>query len=117
MIEDSRLRVFNRVAELGSFTAAAKELGISQPAVSQNIAELERLVGEPLFVRSRSEISLTDKGRLFYGYSSKILYWYGKLEAVMIEKTEAPAEPMLLNLGDRTAEISSVDGEVYIKLT
>ena len=39
VLEDFRLRIFMAVAEKGSFTLAAKALGVSQPAVSQNIAE------------------------------------------------------------------------------
>ena len=42
MLEDFRLKVFLTVESEGSFTKAARNLGISQPAVSQNIAELER---------------------------------------------------------------------------
>ena len=41
MLDDFRLRVFMMVAAEGSFTRAAQHLGVSQPAVSQNIAELE----------------------------------------------------------------------------
>lgn len=76
MLEDFRLKVFEKVAELGSFTAAAKELNVSQPAVSQNIAELEKTLGEQLFTRERGSVSLTDKGRLFKGYADQILHWY-----------------------------------------
>ena len=45
MLEDFRLKVFATVAAEGSFTKAAAVLGVSQPAVSQNIAELEKLSG------------------------------------------------------------------------
>ena len=45
MLQDFRLKVFMAVAEYGSFTKAAESLGVSQPAVSQNIAELERNLG------------------------------------------------------------------------
>ena len=51
MIEDFRLRVFETVCKNGSFSAAAKLLGISQPAVSQQIAELEKALGRSLFER------------------------------------------------------------------
>ena len=42
-MEDFRLKVFKAVVQEGSFTKAAKALGITQPAVSQNIAELEKV--------------------------------------------------------------------------
>ena len=62
MLEDFRLKVFMTVASRGSFTLAAKELGISQPAVSQNVAELEKSVGAELLVRSRGSVALTPAG-------------------------------------------------------
>jgi len=80
MFEDFRLRVFLRVAELGSFTAAAKALGITQPAVSQHIAELEKYIGSQLFERRRGHISLTPRGRLFAEHASGILEQYRRLE-------------------------------------
>ncbi|MBO6237970.1 MAG: LysR family transcriptional regulator, partial [Bacteroidales bacterium] len=53
MFEDFRLRAFAEVARTGSFTAAAKALGVSQPAISQHIAELEKFAGGRLFERRR----------------------------------------------------------------
>jgi len=76
MFEDFRLKVFMTVAKEGSFTNAAKALGISQPAVSQNIAEIEKGIGVKLFDRIRGEISLTDTGESFKKYAENILYWY-----------------------------------------
>lgn len=117
MFEDFRLRVFMTVAECGNFTVASRELGVSQPAVSQNIAELERVLGTQLFDRARGNITLTDKGKLFKTYASKILYWYNKADAVLIEKSEAPEEPVLLHIDDgRDAEITVVDGEIGIRI-
>ena len=77
MLEDFRLRVFLAVAQEGSFTLASKKLHVSQPAVSQNIAELEKTLGVTLFERLRGEVRLTDKGLLFKGYAEQILHWYG----------------------------------------
>ncbi len=76
MLEDFRLKVFMAVAENGSFTIAAKALGVTQPAVSQNIAELERTVGAELFTRGRGSVTLTAAGITFKEYAEKILYWY-----------------------------------------
>jgi len=46
------LRLFLAVADAGSLSAASKRLGITQPTVSRRLAELEAMVGEPLFVRA-----------------------------------------------------------------
>ena len=76
MFEDFKLKVFMAVAENGSFTIAAKSLGVTQPAVSQNIAELERAMGTELFTRGRGAVTLTAAGITFKEYAEKILYWY-----------------------------------------
>ena len=73
MLEDFRLKVFMAVAEEGSFTKAAAVLGISQPAVSQNVAELEKMTGTRLFERLRGEITLTPQGTVFKEYATGIL--------------------------------------------
>lgn len=74
--EDFKLKVFLTVARLGSFTLAAKELGVSQPAVSQNITSLEKSLGVQLLERRRGDVFLTDAGRSFLLYAQKITYWY-----------------------------------------
>lgn len=76
MLEDFKLKVFMAVAENGSFTIAAKALGITQPAVSQNIAELEKNMGAELFTRGRGAVTMTAAGIAFKEYAEKILYWY-----------------------------------------
>jgi DNA-binding transcriptional LysR family regulator len=56
---------FTRAAELGSFAAAARELGISAVAVSQNISRLEAALGVRLFARSTRALALTPEGEAF----------------------------------------------------
>ncbi len=56
---------FARVAELGSFAQAARELGISAVAVSQNISRLEKGLGVRLLARSTRQLSLTAEGQAF----------------------------------------------------
>lgn len=58
------LRYFERVAELGSFTAAARELAISQPSLSVAVRKLEEALGTPLFHRSRQGVTLTRAGEI-----------------------------------------------------
>lgn len=73
MLEDFRLQVFMTVAHERSFTKAAAALGVSQPAVSQNVAELEKLVGAKLFERLKGETILTGEGEVFKQYAEKML--------------------------------------------
>ena len=56
------LRVFERVARRNGFSAAARELGLSQPSVSRIVAELERGLGAHLIVRSTRGLRLTEAG-------------------------------------------------------
>lgn len=57
------LRVFLAVAEAGSLSRAAAELGSSQPTLSRQMGELERQVGQALFERTRRGVTLTDAGK------------------------------------------------------
>jgi DNA-binding transcriptional LysR family regulator len=67
------LGTFALAAELGSFTAAASELGVTQAAVSQRIAALERQLKISLFRRRAGKTSLTDPGERLYDYARRIL--------------------------------------------
>ncbi len=80
---DFRLQVFIKAAKRLNLTQAAQELGISQPAVSKNIQELEIQYGTQLINRSGGKISLTPAGKLFVIHAESILDSYGALEAEM----------------------------------
>lgn len=64
-------KVFYYVARNKSLTAAADELSISQPAVSQSIKQLETLLGTKLFTRASKGVRLTQEGVLLYNYVAK----------------------------------------------
>lgn len=122
MLEDSRLRIFEAVANLGSFTLAARELGITQPAVSQNIAELERQLDHPLFIRERGHVSLTDKGILFKSYADQILHWYRAAEKAfrasnVFGSEDSQPKPVLIRLDEHNqAEIWTSQGDIHISV-
>jgi DNA-binding transcriptional LysR family regulator len=69
------LAALEAIAATGSFGAAADELGYTQSAVSQQIAALERLVGQPLIDRpsGRRPVGLTQAGSLLLGHSEAVL--------------------------------------------
>ena len=89
MLTDFRLKVFKTVADRLSFTKAAAELLISQPAVTKQINELERLLGKPLFLRHGNRISLADDGVRLLEYANRILALYGELRDAFVEEQGA----------------------------
>lgn len=60
----NHLAAFEAAARHGSFTQAAQELNVSQPAVSQAIRKLEAAIGVPLFIRRHRSLALTTAGEL-----------------------------------------------------
>lgn len=66
------LLVFHEVAKRRSFSKAAEELFISQPAVTKHIKELERKVGMGLIQRRRGGFALTEAGKILFKYTHKI---------------------------------------------
>ncbi len=67
------LDTFAKAAELSSFTAAARALGLTQAAISQRIQALEGAVGLSLFRRRAGRVTLTDAGQILYPFAEKIL--------------------------------------------
>jgi len=60
------LRAFEAAARTGSFAAAARELGVSSPAVSQQVKHLEEFWQQSLFIRQGNRLFLTDAGQMAY---------------------------------------------------
>ncbi len=77
---DYRLKVFYTVANRLSFTKAANELNISQPAVTKHIKEIENQLNTKLFDRKGTTIQLTESGRILFVYAEKSRQLYRDLE-------------------------------------
>ncbi|MGE4249112.1 MAG: LysR family transcriptional regulator [Parvibaculaceae bacterium] len=71
------LKSFIAICETGSFTAAARQVGRTQSAVSLQIRRLETLLGRPLLSRASGNVQLTDHGELFLGFAKDIVSSYG----------------------------------------
>lgn len=67
------LRSYLAIADLGSVTRAAHQVGYSQPAVSQHLAALERHVGDVLFERGPGGMRLTASGHRIFAYAYGIV--------------------------------------------
>lgn len=72
-MEFRQLRYFLRIAELGSFSRASQALHIAQPALSQQIAQLEAELGHTLFHRLHRGVEMTEQGQAFYRQARRIL--------------------------------------------
>lgn len=68
------VRAFEAAARLGSFTAAAAETGLTQPAVSQRIGQLEQHLGAQLFLRQARKITLTVEGETWLPHVQSALH-------------------------------------------
>lgn len=77
---DYRLKVFYTVASRLSFTKAAGELSISQPAVTKHIKEIENHLNTKLFNRNGTTIQLTESGKTLVKYAEKIRNLHRDLE-------------------------------------
>lgn len=80
MVFDFRLKVFHTVAQKLSFTKAAHELFVTQPAVTKHINELEQQLGVPLFKRHGNTISLTLAGQILEKHAVQIFHIYTNIE-------------------------------------
>jgi DNA-binding transcriptional LysR family regulator len=98
------LETFARAAELSSFTAAARSLGLTQAAVSQRIAALEQDLGVALFHRRAGRVLLTDAGRRLHDYARRISEMHREARA----RVTGRAAPLT---GELSLAASSVPGE------
>ncbi len=64
--------IFTKVAQAGSFTRAARELGMPKSTVSRKVSELEARLGARLLQRTTRKLGLTDAGRVYFEHGARI---------------------------------------------
>lgn len=101
---DFRLHVFYTVARRLSFTKAAAELYVTQPAVTKHIQELEHQFGTALFDRRGNQISLTTAGNLLLRHAETIMATYRQLEFDMNALKGQPAGTLRLGASTTVAQ-------------
>jgi DNA-binding transcriptional LysR family regulator len=102
-----QLSVFRAVARHQSFTRAAEELQISQPAVSAHVRELERLYGVELFEQIGRRVRLTEAGNVLAEYAARLL-------ALVEESRRALDELKGLESGHLALGASTIPGAYFL---
>jgi DNA-binding transcriptional LysR family regulator len=93
----SEMAVFARVVQFRSFTAAAKDLGLSKSAVSKQVSRLEDRLGARLLNRTTRRLSLTEVGEAFYERCARIVDEARAAEAEAMNLADAPRGVLRIN--------------------
>ncbi|MDE6274400.1 MAG: LysR family transcriptional regulator, partial [Clostridiales bacterium] len=95
-MELRELKYFLAVAREESISKAAEALYVTQPNLSRQMQNLEKEIGQQLFIRGSRKIALTEAGRLLYKRAEEIIDLYHKTE------------------NELNAPIADISGDVYI---
>ncbi|MBR9826114.1 MAG: LysR family transcriptional regulator [Alphaproteobacteria bacterium] len=90
------MAIFLRVAELGSFSAAGRELGMPLATVSRQVTELEKHLGSPLLTRTTRAIALTESGETYLKAARQILEEVDAAERQLAGEFHAPRGELIL---------------------
>src|SRR5262245_32759253 len=98
------MEAFARVLDAGSFSAAAKQLEIGQPAVSKSVAQLEERLGVRLLMRSTHGVSPTEAGRNFYEHARRAIEEADKADMAARGAGASLAGHLRINVGVTRSE-------------
>ena len=93
----SGMRLFTKVVETGSFSAAGRQVGVNASSVSRLVGRLEDSLATRLLNRSTRHIGLTEAGRLYYERARRIVADVDEASAAVAELAEAPRGTLRLN--------------------
>ena len=100
----SEMNAFVRVAERGSFAAAATDLGLTPSALSKLVTRIEDRLGVRLLTRTTRKLALTAEGELFVTRSQEILASIEAAEAEVTAASERPRGHMRISVGTAVAK-------------
>lgn len=99
-MDSTHLLYFKAIAESDSLTKAAQALHVSQPALSKNLANLERELGCSLFNRIGGRLYLNKDGKALLEYANQVDYIFNQIERRFAPHVEAPAGLSLYSIGN-----------------
>ena len=94
----SAMRGFVHVVQSGSFSAAAKQEGVTQGTVSKQVSALEKRLGAQLLLRNQRNLSLTSAGQVFYERCLVILQEIEEAEALVTTSVASPTGELRVTL-------------------
>lgn len=104
-MEIAQMRYFRTIAQCGSFSLAAQQLHITQPALSKSIGKLETELETPLFDRKGNKLGLTAAGRIFFTYCGTVL-----------DTVESGISAVKESIGLKQGQLAiAISAEVFIK--
>lgn len=110
----NEIAVFARVVQTGSFTAAAAALGMPKSSVSRKVSELEERLKSRLLQRTTRTLSLTDVGRTYYEYCSRIVAEVEEAERAVSSLQDTPRGPLRVTAPLNFAFVGPIVAE-YLK--
>lgn len=123
--ELSQIEAFIHVAECGSFSGAARHLGVPKSSVSRRVAALERVLGLPLVRRTTRHTSLTDEGRAYWREVSSAMEQLHQAhdsvrnlqnDPIGTIRLTMPIETDLAAMGELVAEFLSIHPKVTLEI-
>ena len=103
MLKMDLMAIFAKVATSGSFTAAAKQLGLPKSTVSQRVAELESIIDLRLLHRTTRSLSLTEAGRVYLGFCQAMLGQSQAADAALSKLRKAPSGELRITAPEATS--------------
>ena len=91
------LEFFARLVTQGSLSALARELGVTPPAVSARLSQLERRLGVKLLNRTTRRLAMTQEGELYLGTGSRLLEQVQELERMVSSSRDLPRGLLKVN--------------------
>ncbi|MGV1832318.1 LysR substrate-binding domain-containing protein [Agrobacterium vitis] len=107
-LDVTKMRYFARIAELGSFTRAASELGVAQPALSLHVRALEEQLGLQLLNRTSRGVVVTEAGQTLLVHAQAILRAIEQAEAATREQAKYPSGDVSLGILSSLSPILSI---------
>ena len=91
------MAVFVRVAEQGSFSAAARQMGLSKSAASKHVAALEEHLGVRLLNRTTRQLALTEAGEIYRDHCSRVVQEVEEADLAASEHSLTPRGRLKIN--------------------